>query len=196
MKLICVLIAKHTGPFMSAFCDFVDPIKAEQTRAMESLPIISVRYFGSNGLLLQKFYGDSSLPTEHRSLQRTLDLWGEAQVLNILQNSDNEISLTQKEPKESSLNIVFADQDMLVINKPAKLLTPPWGERKGKSLMNQLLYYFPQLDELPQTGLCHRLDRDTNGLLVIARNFATLVHLINKMRTHDFQREYKAMLMR
>jgi 23S rRNA pseudouridine1911/1915/1917 synthase len=89
------------------------------------------------------------------------------------------------------LNIVFEDDDVLVINKPAGLVVHPGAGNADSTLLNALLHYLPALKELPRAGILHRLDKDTSGLLIIAKNNAALKHLSLQLKNRTLSREYQ-----
>lgn len=92
------------------------------------------------------------------------------------------------------LNIVFEDDDVLVINKPAGLVVHPGAGNADSTLLNALLHYSPALKELPRAGILHRLDKDTSGLLIIAKNSAALKHLSLQLKNRTLSREYQAIV--
>jgi 23S rRNA pseudouridine1911/1915/1917 synthase len=92
------------------------------------------------------------------------------------------------------LNIIYQDDDLIVINKPAGLVVHPGAGNPDQTLVNALLHHFPELDELPRAGIIHRLDKDTSGLLVIARNLKSHHALVQAMQARDIKREYVTMV--
>ncbi|MFQ5937071.1 MAG: 23S rRNA pseudouridine(1911/1915/1917) synthase RluD [Acidiferrobacterales bacterium] len=92
------------------------------------------------------------------------------------------------------LSIVYEDQHLLVIDKPAGLVTHPGpGNREG-TLLNALLHHAPQLQSIPRAGILHRLDKDTSGLLVVAKNESTRLRLVGELRQRRIKREYLAIV--
>lgn len=92
------------------------------------------------------------------------------------------------------LNILYEDETLLIVSKPAGLVVHPGAGIPDHTLVNALLYYDPNLATLPRMGLIHRLDKDTSGLLVIARNLASHYSLTNAMRLRKITREYEAII--
>ena len=92
------------------------------------------------------------------------------------------------------LNIVFEDDDILVINKPAGMVVHPAAGHSGKTLLNALLHHAPSVRDLPRAGLIHRLDRDTSGLLVVAKTSLALTALSSQMRARTISRHYEAIV--
>jgi 23S rRNA pseudouridine1911/1915/1917 synthase len=97
-------------------------------------------------------------------------------------------------PQDIALNIVFEDEHILVINKPAGLVVHPAAGNPDGTLQNGLLYYDPALIELPRAGIVHRLDKDTTGLMVIGRSQAAYKRLVDAIATHQVVREYRALV--
>lgn len=92
------------------------------------------------------------------------------------------------------LQIVFADPDLIVIDKPAGLVVHPGAGNPAHTLVNALLHYDPQLATLPRAGLVHRLDKETSGLLVVARNLPAHHHLVKILQLREMKREYIAVV--
>ena len=90
------------------------------------------------------------------------------------------------------LTIVYEDADLLVINKPAGLVAHPAAGNRDGTLVNALLHHAPELATLPRAGLVHRLDKDTTGLLVVARRLPTYTHLVEQLQARAIEREYLA----
>ena len=92
------------------------------------------------------------------------------------------------------LDIVHEDQDVLVINKPANLVVHPAAGNYDGTLVNGLLYYLPELEAIPRAGIVHRLDKDTTGLMVVAKNLAAQAWLVNQLKDHDVERQYECLV--
>jgi 23S rRNA pseudouridine1911/1915/1917 synthase len=95
-------------------------------------------------------------------------------------------------PEEIPLNIVFEDEDVLVIDKPVGLVVHPGAGNAEGTLMNALLHYCPSLKNLPRAGIVHRLDKDTSGLMVVAKTREAKDSLIEQLKTHEVSRIYVA----
>jgi 23S rRNA pseudouridine1911/1915/1917 synthase len=92
------------------------------------------------------------------------------------------------------LDVVYEDDDLLVINKPAGLVVHPGpGNREG-TLLNALLHHAPALREIARAGIVHRLDKDTSGLLVVAKSEPARRQLTEQLRTRSLRREYLAIV--
>ncbi len=92
------------------------------------------------------------------------------------------------------LNVVFEDEAILVIDKPAGLVVHPGAGNPTGTLMNALLFYCPSLAVVPRAGIVHRLDKDTSGLLVVAKTLASQNSLVQQLQAREVSRIYEAVL--
>jgi len=92
------------------------------------------------------------------------------------------------------LNVVFEDDDIIIINKQYGLVTHPGAGNWSGTLANALLYYDPSLSKLDRAGIVHRLDKNTSGLMVIARNEKSQKNLVEQLQSHSVSREYSAIV--
>ncbi len=93
-----------------------------------------------------------------------------------------------------ALNIVYEDEALLVINKPAGMVVHPAAGHKSNTLLNALLHHVPALQALPRAGILHRLDKDTSGLLVIAKTPTALLKLNKQLKARTMTRLYQAVV--
>ncbi len=96
------------------------------------------------------------------------------------------------EPQDIPLNIVFEDSHILVINKPAGLVVHPGAGNPNGTVQNALLHHVPDAACLPRAGLVHRIDKDTSGLLVVAKTPETHTKLVRQLEAREIHREYRA----
>ncbi|HSG96422.1 MAG TPA: 23S rRNA pseudouridine(1911/1915/1917) synthase RluD [Woeseiaceae bacterium] len=95
-------------------------------------------------------------------------------------------------PEPMDLDIVHEDDDLLVVNKPAGLVVHPGAGNPRGTLMNGLLHHSSQLEEVPRAGIIHRIDKDTSGLLLIAKTLPAHTALVRQLAEHEIAREYLA----
>ncbi|GAA4365580.1 23S rRNA pseudouridine(1911/1915/1917) synthase RluD [Kangiella marina] len=95
-----------------------------------------------------------------------------------------------------ALNIVYEDDDLLVVNKPAGLVVHPGAGNQEGTMVNALLHHVPELQNLPRAGIIHRLDKETTGLLVVAKTIAAHTSLVEQLQKRAFTREYDALVNR
>ncbi len=94
-----------------------------------------------------------------------------------------------------ALNIIFEDESLLVINKPIGMVVHPGAGNYDKTLLNALLNHAPELQNLPRAGIVHRLDKDTSGLLVIAKTSAAYFNLTKQLKDRTVTRIYQAIVL-
>jgi len=120
-----------------------------------------------------------------------------------LKNNDNiEINLIPEqeikiEPYKTKLNIVFEDKDILVIDKPAGMVVHPGAGNYTETLVNALIYKYKKLSDLngsTRPGIVHRIDKETSGLLVVAKNNKAHAHLGKQFNDHSIARTYQALV--
>lgn len=100
----------------------------------------------------------------------------------------------QLRPEAIALDIVFEDEALLVINKPAGLVVHPGAGNPTGTLVNALLYHDSTLNQLPRAGIVHRLDKDTTGLLLVGKTLETYTALVRQMQARDIDRHYVALV--
>lgn len=104
---------------------------------------------------------------------------------------------TEVYPENIPLNIVYEDDALLIVNKPAGMVVHPGYNNYNGTLVNALVYHFenlPSRDEYHRPGLVHRIDKDTSGLLVIAKTEKALTHLAKQFYDHSIHRRYFALV--
>lgn len=94
-----------------------------------------------------------------------------------------------------SLNIVYEDDTLIIINKPAGLVTHPGNGNWQGTLLNALLHHAPQLENVPRAGIVHRLDKDTSGLLVVAKTIEAQTNLVRQLQQRTVKRDYLALVL-
>lgn len=97
--------------------------------------------------------------------------------------------------QEIPLSVVFEDETLIVINKPIGLVVHPGAGNPDQTLVNALLHHAPELSTLPRAGIIHRLDKDTSGLLVIAKTLQAHHALVKMMQAREIHREYRALVL-
>ena len=101
---------------------------------------------------------------------------------------------TAAAPEEIPLRVVFEDDSLLVIDKPAGLVVHPGSGNWSGTLLNALLHYAPQLAAIPRAGIVHRLDKDTSGLLVVAKTLVAQTDLVRQLQARTVKRHYLALV--
>ncbi len=99
------------------------------------------------------------------------------------------------QPQPIPLNLIFEDDHLCVINKPAGLVVHPAAGNPDGTVQNGLLHLYPESVDLPRAGIVHRLDKDTSGLMVVARSQVAHTRLVEAIAGHDVEREYRALVV-
>ncbi|WP_337014186.1 23S rRNA pseudouridine(1911/1915/1917) synthase RluD [Pantoea sp. AS142] len=106
---------------------------------------------------------------------------------------DAEIEEAQRwEPQDLPLDIVYEDEDIIVINKPRDFVVHPGAGNPDGTVLNALLHHYPEIMDVPRAGIVHRLDKDTTGLMVVAKTVPAQTHLVDSLQRREITREYEA----
>ncbi|WP_144823833.1 23S rRNA pseudouridine(1911/1915/1917) synthase RluD [Marinobacter piscensis] len=97
--------------------------------------------------------------------------------------------------EEIALDVVYEDEHLLVVNKPAGLVVHPAAGHAAGTLVNALLNYAPEVENLPRAGIVHRLDKDTSGVMVVARSLIAHTSLVDQLQERSMGREYEAVVV-
>jgi 23S rRNA pseudouridine1911/1915/1917 synthase len=98
------------------------------------------------------------------------------------------------EPEPVNLDIIYEDESILVLNKPVGLVVHPAAGNYSGTLVNGLLHYDPTLNNVPRAGIVHRLDKDTSGLMVVAKTLQAHAHIVAQLQDRSMGREYEAIV--
>lgn len=98
-------------------------------------------------------------------------------------------------PQEIALDVLYEDEALLVVNKPPGLVVHPGAGNPDGTLVNALLHHDPVLSSLPRAGIVHRLDKETSGVLVVARTYAAHASLVDQLQRRTVGREYQALVV-
>jgi 23S rRNA pseudouridine1911/1915/1917 synthase len=117
--------------------------------------------------------------------------YGDETVVVVPQPAPEDTAFT---PEAMTLNIVYEDESIMVINKPAGLVVHPGSGNWSGTLLNGLLHHCPQLVSVPRAGIVHRLDKDTSGLMVVGKTLAAQTDLVRQLQARTVKREYFALV--
>lgn len=98
------------------------------------------------------------------------------------------------EPENIPLEIVYSDKSIALINKPAGMVVHPAAGNWTGTLLNAILHHFPECSQVPRAGIVHRLDKDTSGLLVVAKSLIAQTHLVRQLQARTVSRRYLALV--
>lgn len=99
------------------------------------------------------------------------------------------------EPQAIALDVVFEDDAVMVINKPAGMVVHPAAGNPDGTLLNALLHYHPEIAQLPRAGIVHRLDKDTTGLMMVAKTLPAQTALVEQLQARTVSRQYDAVVI-
>ncbi len=105
-----------------------------------------------------------------------------------------EVEALDYTPQAIELDILYEDQSIIVLNKPVGLVVHPGAGNKDKTLLNGLLHYEPKLERIARAGIVHRLDKDTSGLMVVARTQSARQNLVQQLSDRSVRRQYIAIV--
>jgi 23S rRNA pseudouridine1911/1915/1917 synthase len=118
-------------------------------------------------------------------------VWGGEKVLvHAQEKPETSAFLAQDIP----LNIVYEDDHILVVNKPAGMVVHPAAGNWDGTLLNAILHHVPHAKDLPRAGIVHRLDKDTSGLLVVAKTLVAQTRLVRQLQARTVKREYRTIV--
>lgn len=140
---------------------------------------------------LQAWIKEGLVQLDGANVTAKTKVWGGEQVLL---NPPPNAQENAFKPENIPLTIVYEDDTLLVINKPAGLVVHPAAGNWSGTLLNALLYYCPQLADVPRAGIVHRLDKDTSGLLVVAKTLEAQTSLVRQLQGRAVKREYRAIV--
>jgi 23S rRNA pseudouridine1911/1915/1917 synthase len=140
---------------------------------------------------LQRWLKEGQVRIDLRAAKPKQKIWGGERV-EIRAQPDPWDSAHR--PERIALDIVYEDDDVLVINKPAGLVVHPGSGNWKGTLLNALLHHSPGLAAIPRAGIVHRLDKDTSGLLVVAKTLRAQTELVRQIQARTVKREYLALV--
>jgi len=103
-------------------------------------------------------------------------------------------SIDKHQAEHIDLDVIHEDKAIIILNKPAGLVVHPGAGNQKHTLVNALLHFDEKLDVLPRAGIIHRLDKDTTGIMIIARTIESYTYLVNELQKRKIKRNYKAII--
>jgi 23S rRNA pseudouridine1911/1915/1917 synthase len=113
------------------------------------------------------------------------------ELVTVRAQPNQEVALA---PEAIALDVRFEDREVLVVNKPVGLVVHPGAGQPAGTLQNALLHFDPKLAQIPRAGIVHRLDKDTSGLMVVARTLRAHTALVEQLQERDVHRQYAAIV--
>jgi 23S rRNA pseudouridine1911/1915/1917 synthase len=158
------------------------------TRLDQALAELLPQYSRSR---LQAWIAEGAITLDGAAATAKRKVWGGEQVQVAPHAHPSEAS---PQAEEMALDIVYEDDAILVINKPAGLVVHPGSGNWSGTLMNALLHHAPQLQVVPRAGIVHRLDKETSGLLVVAKTLEAQTDLVRQLQARTVKRHYLAVV--
>jgi len=141
---------------------------------------------------LQMWITDGYVTVDGKVAKSTKDtVYGDEKIVILPQAAPEDEAF---KPEPIPLNIVYEDEHLIVINKPAGLVVHPGNGNWSGTLLNGLLHHCPQLAGVPRAGIVHRLDKDTSGLMVVGKTLPAQTDLVRQLAARTVKREYFALV--
>lgn len=173
-----------TGPL-----EVVVPADLAGQRLDRCLSILLPQYSRAR---LQHWIADGRVSVDGRLRQSKDKVWT-SEHINVHPLADP--TETAFRPEAIALQIVHEDDSILVVNKPAGLVVHPGAGNWEGTLLNALLHHAPQVAAVPRAGIVHRLDKETSGLLVVAKTLTAQTDLVRQLQAHTVSRLYWAVVI-
>jgi 23S rRNA pseudouridine1911/1915/1917 synthase len=140
---------------------------------------------------LQNWIKDGSLTMDGRTVRPRDTVYGGEK----LELDAERVMQGEWKAEAIALNIVYEDHALMVINKPAGLVVHPAAGHQDGTLLNALLHHAPELAKVPRAGIVHRLDKDTTGLMVVAKTLEAQTDLVAQLQARTVTREYECVVV-
>lgn len=140
---------------------------------------------------LQTWIRDGAVTVDGKAAAIKQPVWGGEKVRVEPQPSPDETAFA---PEEIALDILYEDEALLIINKPAGLVVHPGSGNWQGTMLNALLHHAPQLAGIPRAGIVHRLDKETSGLLAVAKTLTAQTDLVRQLQARSVKRQYLAVV--
>lgn len=140
---------------------------------------------------LQAWIKEELVTIDNKATSAKTKVWGGEQVVVLPQTAPESHAYTAE---AIPLNIIYEDDHILVINKPAGMVVHPAAGNWSGTLLNALLHHVPSVKDIPRCGIVHRLDKDTSGLLVVAKTLTAQTSLVRQLQARTVKREYRAIV--
>ena len=140
---------------------------------------------------LQQWIDAGHVSVDGEVARAKMTVYGDEKVIILPQPAPEDQAF---KPEQMDLNIVHEDAEIIVIDKPDGLVVHPAAGNWTGTLMNGLLHYFPSIAGVPRAGIVHRLDKDTTGLMVVAKTLVAHTDLVRQLQARTVKREYLALV--
>lgn len=141
---------------------------------------------------LQKLIEDGKVLVNGEVVQKVRAKVADGDEIELTEAPKLDEALSFEPQEDVDFETVYEDDAIIVVNKPAGLVVHPGAGNRDHTLLNGLLFRYPELKDVPRAGIVHRLDRDTTGLMVVARTLAAQTNLVKQLQARTVKREYWA----
>jgi 23S rRNA pseudouridine1911/1915/1917 synthase len=140
---------------------------------------------------LQQWIKSGDLTVDGESIKAKEKVFvGQVIKVDVVLETPEEVDKAQ----DIDLNIVFEDESIIILNKPVGMVVHPGAGNSNNTLMNALLFHCPELTHVPRAGIVHRLDKDTSGLMVVAKTLDAHNSLVEQLQEREMGRQYYALV--
>jgi len=169
--------------------DIIEYIISEECKGLRADQAIANQNMQFSRSLVQKWIKKGNI-TVNNKIIKPKDILSENDKVTII--PEENINPNFIKPEEISIKVEYEDKDLIVVDKGINIVSHPGAGNTCGILANGLAYKYPELVNLPRSGLIHRLDKDTSGLLIVARSIESYMILIKKMQNKEIKRRYIA----
>lgn len=169
--------------------DIIEYIISEECKGLRADQAIANENIQFSRSLVQKWIKKGNI-TVNNKIIKPKDILSENDKVTII--PEENINSNFIKPEEIFIKVEYEDKDLVVVNKDINTVSHPGAGNTSGTLANGLAYKYPELVNLPRSGLIHRLDKDTSGLLIVARSIESYMILIKKMQNKEIKRRYIA----
>jgi len=159
----------------------------EQSRGQRLDQVLAELFSDYSRSRIQQWIRNGKVTVDGKIISRPREKVQGGEIVIIETELDVEVSW---QGENIAIDIVHEDDDIIVVNKAAGMVVHPAAGNWNSTLVNALLYHHPELEQLPRAGIVHRLDKDTTGLMVVAKTLQAHAHLVNELQTRQVNRQY------
>ena len=152
--------------------------------------VLAELFDGYSRSRLQRWIRDGRVTLDGKPCRAKDKVWG-GETIRLQPVMEEEVSA---KAQAIALDILFEDDSLLVVNKPVGLVVHPAAGNPDGTLLNALLHHQPKLSQVPRAGIVHRLDKETSGLLVVAKTLQAQTSLVEQLQARSVRREYRAIV--
>lgn len=169
--------------------DIIEYIISEESKGLRADQAIAQENNQYSRSLIQKWIKKGNILVNDKII-RSKDILSVNDKITI--SPEDNINSDYIKPENIKIDIIYEDEDIIIVNKHSNIVCHPAAGNSNSTLANGLVYLFPELSNLPRSGLIHRLDKDTTGLLIVSRNIKSYTNMTKNMQERKITRHYIA----